>query len=128
MKDSYKKYIGVKYKPHGRSIEEGLDCYGLLICILRDEGIYIPDIPSPDDDREKLREDLKASVKYIIVENPCINCIIEINVKGLPIHVGLYIGGGYFIHATEKKGVIVEPLRLYEKRVRHFYKVENCNL
>lgn len=49
---SYRDLIGVPYKVHGRSIEDGLDCYGLAIEVLRRNGIRLDDVIYSDNDED----------------------------------------------------------------------------
>jgi cell wall-associated NlpC family hydrolase len=117
--------VGVKYKPHGRTIEEGLDCYGVALIVLEREGIHLPDVFYADTDRETNKEImriLEQGIPHEKLERPERNCIIELTVCGMPSHIGVYLGNGEFIHATEC-GVAVEPLRRWEKRVKGYYRI-----
>lgn len=122
----YRDLIGVKFTVHGRSIEEGFDCYGLAIEVLRRNGITLPDVFYDNlDTRKELHEELHASIPHQKIENPEKNCIIEIAVHGEPIHIGVYIGYGLVIHTTYKTGVIIEPLAHFRKRILGCYKVSS---
>jgi cell wall-associated NlpC family hydrolase len=117
--------VGVKYKPHGRTKEEGLDCYGVALIVLEREGIHLPDVFYAGTDREtnyEIMRLLKQGIAHEKLNKPEKNCIIELTVYGMPSHIGVYLGDGEFIHAT-KYGVAVEPLRRWEKRVKGYYKV-----
>jgi hypothetical protein len=117
--------IGCKYKPHGRTIDEGLDCYGVALIVLEREGIHLPDIFNYDVDK-KDKSDIKAILEHGIphekIERPEKNCIIELTVCGMPSHIGVYLGDGEFIHAT-KCGVVVEPIWRWERRIQGYYRV-----
>jgi cell wall-associated NlpC family hydrolase len=117
--------VGVKYRPHGRAIEEGLDCYGVALIVLDREGIRLPDISNYDTDKKDqsgIKEILEHGIPHEKIDKPEKNCIIELTVCGVPSHIGVYLGEGEFIHAT-KYGVAVEPLRRWEKRVKGYYRV-----
>jgi cell wall-associated NlpC family hydrolase len=117
--------VGVKYKPYGRTKEEGFDCYGLVLTVLGREGIRLPDISGYDiskKDKSGVKEFLEHGIPHKKLDKPEENCIIELTVCGMPSHVGVYLGGGEFIHAT-KYGVAVEPLRRWERRIKGYYKV-----
>ena len=118
---SVKDLIGCKYKVHGRSKEEGFDCLGIDIEVLRRNGIEIPDInyKSPEQYESVFIEEQKK-VEYRKVERPCELAIIVFKVRGEPTHTGIYLGEGLFIHAT-KGGVRVEPLHRWENRVEGYY-------
>jgi cell wall-associated NlpC family hydrolase len=119
-------YIGIPYKPHGRTKEEGLDCYGLILCLFRERGITLPDPVYPDTDtktNKRIMESLESTIPNIRLDKPEQGCIIEFNVLGEPSHIGMYIGGGAFIHSSRRTGVVVEKLYHWEKRVRGYYRV-----
>jgi cell wall-associated NlpC family hydrolase len=120
------KYVGIPYKPHGRNPQEGLDCYGLALCVFADRGIRLPDAHYTDTDTEtnkRVMETLEATIPNTPLSAPEAGCIIEFTVLGEPAHIGIYIGRGEFIHASRKTGVVVEKLYRYEKRVKGYYRV-----
>jgi cell wall-associated NlpC family hydrolase len=117
--------IGVKYKPHGRTKDEGLDCYGVALIVLGRAGIHLPDVFYPDAGREtnsEIMRMLERGIPHEKLDKPEKNCIIELTIRGMPSHIGIYLGNGEFIHAT-KYGVAVEPLRRWEKRVKGYYRI-----
>jgi hypothetical protein len=117
--------VGIKYKPHGRTKAEGLDCYGVALIVLKREGLHLPDVFYIDTGRKtshELIQILKHGIPHVKLEKPEKNCIVELTVCGMPSHIGVYLGGGEFIHAT-KYGVAVEPLRRWEKRVKGYYRI-----
>jgi cell wall-associated NlpC family hydrolase len=120
-----RKLIGVKYKPHGRTIEDGLDCYGVAILYLKSQGIILPDIVNYDvnkKDQSDIKILLEQGIPHKKLDMPEKNCIIELTVCGMPTHIGVYLGEGEFIHAT-KYGVAVEPLWRWQKRIRGYYRI-----
>ena len=122
-----RKLIGCKYKVHGRSIEEGFDCYGIDLEVWKIHGIYLPDVDyeKPEQYEEVFLEMLEK-VQYEKVDFPTELCIIVFRVRGEPTHTGIYLGEGLFIHSTKNYGVIVEPLHRWESRVEGYYKVSSC--
>jgi hypothetical protein len=117
--------IGVKYKPHGRTTAEGLDCYGVVLIVLERAGVRLPDVFYTGAEREtgcEIMRILEEGIPHEKLEKPEKNCIIELTVCGMPSHVGVYLGDGEFIHAT-KYGVAVEPLWRWEKRIKGYYRV-----
>jgi cell wall-associated NlpC family hydrolase len=121
-----KKYIGCKYLPHGRNPGEGLDCYGLAICIYRDMGIALPDPLYSDTDAEtnkRIMQSLEVAIPNVKIDSPEEGCIIEFTVFGEPSHIGIYIGHGDFIHASKTTGVVVDKLCRWQKRVKGFYRI-----
>ena len=121
---NYTDLLGTKFTTHGRSKEEGFDCYGLAIEVLKRNNIYLPDVFYESfDEKESVREKIYAITEYAKIEKPEINCIIELEVMGEPCHVGVYIGSGLFIHTTKKTNVIIESLARYKHRVMGYYRV-----
>ena len=119
---SIRDLIGCKYKVHGRNKEEGFDCLGIDIEVLRRNGIDIPDIDYENPEQyESVFLEEQNRVGYTKVERPCELAIIVFKVRGEPTHTGIYLGSGLFIHSTKDKGVIVEPLHRWEKRVEGYY-------
>ena len=114
--------LGCKYKVHGRNKEEGYDCLGLNIEVLRRNGITIPDVDYENPEQyEEVFVEMQNKVVYEKVDFPTELCIIVFKVRGEPTHTGIYLGGGIFIHAT-KDGVRAEPLHRWENRVEGYYK------
>jgi cell wall-associated NlpC family hydrolase len=123
-----KRLIGSRYKPHGRTPEEGLDCYGVAILLLREIGVDMPDVFYPDTEQEtnhRVLESMKCSIPNVKLEKPEPGCIIEFSVFGEPAHIGVYLGvdGGLFIHASRNYGVCAEMLSRWRQRVVGYYRV-----
>ena len=124
---SVRDLIGCKYKVHGRSKEEGFDCLGIDIEVLRRNGINIPDVDYENPEQyESVFIEEQSRVAYKKLERPCKLAIIVFKVRGEPTHTGIYLGEGLFIHAT-KNGVMVEPLHRWEKRVEGYYECISKN-
>jgi cell wall-associated NlpC family hydrolase len=122
----YSDLIGTRFKIHGRSKEEGFDCYGLAIEVLRRNGIKMVDVFYDTlDNRKEVHDIIHNIIPNQKIDKAEENCIIEIDVRGEPLHIGVYIGNGKFIHTTSRKNVVIEPLRLYKNKIVGYYKVNN---
>lgn len=119
----YNDLLGIKFKPHGRSKEEGFDCYGLAIEVLAREGITLQDMYY---DSLKQGEDRwnDFNSRLTKINRPEKNCIVELLRKdGTNSHIAVYIGEGLIIHAIVNIGVAIEPLRHYQDRIGGYYYV-----
>ena len=113
--------IGAPFRIHGRSKKEGFDCYGLLIEVMKRNGITLPDL-FYEDICAVSDKNFKHIFSFEKIEKPELLCIILFKLsKGT--HVGLYIDDGEFIHATEDYGVVLDKLYRWGKLVTGYYKV-----
>lgn len=122
--------IGTPYKVHGRSKEEGFDCYGVIIeMVKRDYGIELPDVDYKSlDEQEFIRNQIHTLACVEKIDNLQEKCIIELSIRGIPMHVGYYIGDGMFIHSRQRFGTIIEPVSRWKSRIMGVYKVKNSNI
>lgn len=122
---TYTDLLGVRFRPHGRSKEQGYDCYGLVIEVLKRNGIEIPDIyySSLKEKEDKWNE---FNSYFTKVEKPEVNCVVEISSfsqkRG---HMAVYIGDGLIIHSLIKTGVVIEKLSHYEHKIEGYYVANN---
>lgn len=125
-----RELIGAPYKIHGRSREEGFDCYGILKeCIRQDYNIELPDcVYKTLEEQEKISDCIHSFDVFEKIDNLQKKCIIELSVKGLPMHCGYYLGDGLFIHSVQRLGVIVEPVRRWKNKILGVYKVKSSSL
>lgn len=103
-------FLGIPYKPGG-SDQSGMDCSGLVVRIYRD--IYAIQLPHNSSELYKMSR--LVSVRSLAIGD----LVFFREAKGTqPSHVGIYLGNGTFIHASESKGVIRSNLKekYYQKR------------
>jgi peptidoglycan DL-endopeptidase CwlO len=88
-----KKYLGVKYVWGGTS-PRGFDCSGFTQYVFRSVGIYLPRV-------SRDQQDVGTRVsKYNVKKG-------DLVFRGDPAHhVGIYIGGGRYIHAPQTGDVV----------------------
>lgn len=110
----YKDLIGIKYKDQGRNKEEGFDCYGLAIEVLKRNGIILED---------RIKNPKEGNLNLIEIENPEKLCIIEYDLGFTESHIAVYIGDGMIIHTTKRYGVVIEPMYKYSYRQVGCFKV-----
>jgi cell wall-associated NlpC family hydrolase len=122
-----KDLVGIPYKPHGRD-KNGMDCYGIVIEVLRRKGISIADVFYADTAIETSKSVLKIlenAIPCTKLEMPEEGAVVEILVCGQPSHAGVCLGDGTFIHALKKIGVVIEPLSRYWHKIKGYYRVNN---
>lgn len=113
--ETYKHLLGVKYKAGGRTVEEGMDCYGVAIEVYREEGKYLADKLS---DPKEFLEHLEP------LSNPEIKSLIAFyNKQDVCYHIAVYLGNGVMIHSRDKYGVCIEPLRRFPSARKEYYRV-----
>jgi len=124
-----KKYIGIPFKEHGRNFN-GLDCYGLLICIFKEIGINIEDYNYETTEQFgdiNYNLILKNYYKqFQIVEKKDIQEWDIVLIRGnrnLLNHCGIMLDKIKFIH-VDKNGVIISKLidQPWVRRIDSFYR------
>ena len=62
-------------------------------------------------------------VEWTPVQEPKEGDILAMNLTGHAAdHVGIYLGGGKFLHSTEYAGVCIEQLERYRRRIVGIYR------
>lgn len=93
--------LRVRYRPGGRDHRDGLDCYGLLLEVMRRRGVplppdpaYAPSAPGPAIQQAVLRDG------WVAIEDPMPGDAVAGRVlhPALPDHVGVYLGEGRILH------------------------------
>ena len=64
--------------------------------------------------REKAIENQKKKYNFKKIEVPVIGCAVVMYNKGIPSHIGTYIGDKKVIHSKAETGVIIEEVNKYE--------------
>ena len=97
--------IGVRFKNHGRSKDEGFDCYGLAIEVSKRLGHELVDLwyerADPDTFSENV-DDVYAQMAEMVEETDeqkLGNLILFSDDMGRMVHIGVIIDEGLFIHA-----------------------------
>lgn len=95
-----KSYMGVPYV-WGGVTPSGFDCSGFTQYVLKQNGISIPRVTS-----DQFGAGASVSKSNLRVGD----LVFFTTYKPGPSHVGFYMGGGKFIHASSSKGVTVSSL------------------
>jgi len=122
-----KDLVGIPYKPHGRD-RDGMDCYGVVIEVLRRMGVTVPDVFYQDtamETNKTIMRTLENVIPNTKLDKPEEGAVVEILVFGQPSHTGVCLGDGTFIHALKKIGVVIEPLSRYRNKIKGYYRVNN---
>ena len=122
------RYIDLPYADKGRTVD-GLDCWGLARLIYRDQlGIELPSYLEGYTSAEEA-----AEVAALIEENkplwhevarPQPFDLVALRLKGHPMHCGVCVGQGRFIHVMLGTNVTVERLDspLWAKRITGYFR------
>jgi cell wall-associated NlpC family hydrolase len=118
------KYIGRPYLLHGRDMDVGVDCYGLVILVYKDIlGVDLPDWQADSDSIKgmvtALERELRGQIdrEYAIEkETPDDMDIITVSRHGRPHHMGVYVSGGV-LHANQaNEAVVFDPWDRFTKQ------------
>ena len=127
------QYIGLPFKTCGRSREEGLDCWGLVRLIYKEQ--FSIDLPSYNDEYNDSHNNLQTSSTIqkhwgewlkVPLEEARPGDVIVLRLSGFPTHVGLVIGNNKMLHIIEGTDSVIEDYqsRLWEKRVLGIFRHE----
>jgi cell wall-associated NlpC family hydrolase len=124
------EYVGLPFADHGRD-REGLDCWGLVRLALREQlGIELPSFDvgyeksTDSGDVARLVDEGRPLIGAARVSDPRPGDIVLLMIRGLPCHVGVYVGGGCMLHARRRTAAVVEDLRspMWSRRVEGYYR------
>lgn len=116
--DWVERYIGIPYVESGRdpAADGGLDCWGLLVLIWREQyGVDLPIYDGPHwakgADRAAIAAAIRAEQERYLDVAPGTEREgdgILLRLLGQPLHVGLVVAPGWMIHTHETAAVCVE--------------------
>lgn len=122
-----KKYLNSNYKFNGRG-KEGYDCLGLVVDVLADNNIILPDtdgkiIPPGwmKENPNRLPEGL--SLYCDRVNNKKQFDILVFEVGGIPRHAGVLINDYKFIHIFDNSKARVSKFLKWKKRLHSIWRV-----
>lgn len=122
-------YVGIPFKEKGRD-ESGLDCWGLVrLWYDKELGIELPsyiDVYQTTKDIE-ITETIKKeqAIKWESVEKPVRGDVVLLRIKGLPWHVGIYLGDNRILHVEQGCDSVIENLgrSKWKNRILGYYRM-----
>ncbi len=110
-----KYYIGIPFISGGRSIKEGLDCYGLFRLVQNNHyGKNLPLLSGAYKDAnncsetEKLFDIHRPLIAGVKTTEPSPGCGVILRYQGHPLHIGTYVGGGWILHTLNNSSSFLE--------------------
>ena len=129
-KIDFEKVIQIPFEERGRGWN-GVDCWGLVRLVASeyfdlDYPEYAEDYQNISDVKELSRLLRQHQVDFREVSFPEPGDIVLLRISGAASHVGIFIGGGKFIHAEINIGVNVGELSspIWAKRILGYYRYE----
>jgi cell wall-associated NlpC family hydrolase len=111
-----KQYVGIPFLSGGRD-RAGADCYGLVRLVRAEQfGDALPllsgDYADADNfaETEALMRSLRPLLAGRQVTRPEIGDLCVLRFHGLPVHLGIYAGGGRLLHALKGVGAVLQRL------------------
>jgi cell wall-associated NlpC family hydrolase len=119
---SFSDLIGIAFLDLGRDPAKGLDCWGLVLEVMRRLGHTVPDYAVPtSEDAEATARHLERALQGGLWrrleqhETPHVGDILAMEtfpeLPGVVSHFGVFIGEGRIIHAIRKHSVSTPKLR-----------------
>jgi cell wall-associated NlpC family hydrolase len=118
--------IGKRFKDGGRGPDE-YDCYGLGMEVFRRCGVELLDYAGSCYDKESINATYlkwRGQWERVQGEPPAPALIVmKANSAFFINHVGVYLGAGKFIHAIDKKDVVIENVSSpeYRRIIKGYY-------
>jgi len=114
MSNWVSQYIGVPFRDHGRD-PSGWDCWGLVRwCLHKHFGVTVPSLHEKYDsvkDRKGIMGAVRSEKKRQIWRKVTVAApgdVVLIRMRGVPLHVGICVGGTDMLHVMKSVGTVVE--------------------
>lgn len=122
------RYAAIPFAEKGRDMT-GCDCWGIVYLVYRDLlGIELPlyteKYQNTEDEKVLAAAINGEKVKWEEVETPEAGNVVLMRLKGQPMHVGVFIGGGMFIHCLSGSGTVIERVNsiTWRNRIVGYYR------
>ena len=114
MMNDLASYIGIPYRDRARD-DNCVDCWGLLCLFYRREfGIELPQYTTETPEGAKYVAEVVAGGRieptWQRVVEPAYGDVLLFRVQGLPIHCGVALGRGEFLHSFPNRDSCIERL------------------
>lgn len=93
-----KQFLGTPYVWSGTNLKSGVDCSGFTYAVMRDNGININ-----RSSRDQIKNGVNVSKDSLKIGDLVFFDTTNATNKGYISHVGIYMGGGQFIHSSSSK-------------------------
>jgi cell wall-associated NlpC family hydrolase len=126
-----KEYVGIPFVSNGRT-KEGADCYGLVRLVRNEQfGGNMPLLSGDYKDANNFAETgrvMKAQQPLLAgqpVGTPEVGDVCVLKFHGMPVHAGIYAGGGYALHTLTQTGSILQRVSdpQFSTRIEGWYRV-----
>ncbi len=113
--------VGKPFAEGGKG-PDGYDCWGLAVEVFRRYGIVIPDYRLTCETVTSGVTDNRDKWTRCVGEVPA-PALIVFTTAGVADHVGVYLGGGKFIHAHSSAGVVITAVDhiFWKRRIEGYY-------
>jgi len=121
------KWIGRPFEDRGRG-PRAFDCWGLVRAVLEEQrGVELPrwdDYETTSDQARLAAVVVKARPRFVRVELPEVCDLVLFRMLGSPSHVGVCVGGTWFLHVMEGVNSALErwSAPAWSARVEGFYR------
>lgn len=130
-KEIVDKYVGIDYIDNGRNPNIGLDCWGLIMCIMEDLfGVIVPDLNYRKFSLLRHKNsiiknyDMSTWVDPVDKKYRLGDLMLICPIENLPIHAGIYLIGEQFIHAVSGQGVITSDTVKWKSQIEGYYRLK----
>ena len=96
--------LGVPYVWGGTRPDKGLDCSGFVLAVYRWAGLDLPRVSADQFRFTQYLEPRQVKRGDLVFFN------MKLDPKKKVDHVGIYLGAGWFAHASFSRGIIVDSL------------------
>lgn len=119
----YSDLLNVPYKEHGRTKEEGFDCYGLVLECAKRNGTPLKDAfyRSTDVSSQCVNDYICNGINLEKIEKKEVPCVIECSYNG-HLHTGFLVSHNFVLHAIRKVGVKISNIAAL--KVINFYRIK----